>query len=103
MESKNPFTPIDQILKKSLKDLQLEETFQVYPIWKNWSSLLGVTIASKSQPDYMMGKTLVVSVENSVWMNELQLQKNKLLEKINQLALDSPIADIRFRLKTEVS
>lgn len=93
------FTRVDSILKENLKNLKLSDSIRVYPIWKKWKEVVGETIASKTHPDYISGKTLTVSVSHPVWMNELQMQKRTLLSKINSLKLDFELEDIRFRLK----
>lgn len=96
---KSNLTRLDTILSQCLKNLNLEENVRVYPIWKKWGEIMGETIASKTHPDYITGKTLVVSVTHPTWMNELQMQKRIILEKIRNLNLDFPLEDIRFRLK----
>ncbi|MBI2340006.1 MAG: DUF721 domain-containing protein [Deltaproteobacteria bacterium] len=100
MTSKKPdFQRVDSILAGTLKGLNLEEKFRVYPVWKKWTEIVGETVSSRAQPDYVTGQTLVVSVTHPVWMNELELQKEILLSKINALDLATPIGDIRFRLR----
>lgn len=91
-------TRVDTLLKSTLKKLNLEESFEVYPIWKKWKQIVGPAIASKTEPSHIRGKTLIVSVKNSVWMNELELQKKNLLNKINSLNTESPVEEIRFRI-----
>ena len=93
------FRRIDDILAGTFKNLNLEEKFRVYPVWKKWNEIVGETIAQKAQPDYVSGQTLVVSVVHPAWMNELQMQKALLLEKINSLDSSIDIRDIRFRLR----
>lgn len=100
MSSKGlPFTRIDELISRSLKSLNLEHTFKVYPIWKKWRELVGETIAEKALPDSLRGGVLHVSVETSVWMNELILQKSTLIQKIKEHLPEVPLEDIRFRLK----
>lgn len=98
---KLPFTRVDELLKKTLKELNVEENFRVYPIWKNWKEIMTPAVAEKTHPDYVRGKTLIVSVVNSVWMNELEMQKNIILKRITDLKLEHPIEDIRFRMMKE--
>ena len=101
MPPKKPdFKRVDAILSGTLKSLNLEEKFKVYPVWKRWDEIVGEAIAQKAQPDYVSGQTLVVSVVHPVWMNELQMQKEIILQKIRALGDKSSIEDIRFRLRT---
>lgn len=96
---KSPFERVDAILSGTLKNLNLEEKFTVYPVWKKWDEIVGKTIAQKAEPDYVSGQTLVVSVVHPVWINELQMQKEAILKKIRMMEKQPVINDIRFRLK----
>lgn len=96
---KSKLTSIDKLLKETLKGLQMEENYKVYPLIQQWSSIMGQSISQKSLPEYIQGNTLFVRVENSVWMQELEMQKKGLLKKISKIKLDPPIENIRFRLK----
>jgi predicted nucleic acid-binding Zn ribbon protein len=60
--------------------------------------MMGETLSLKTKPEYVQGTTLFVSVINSVWMNELEMQKESILDKIKALGLDFPIEDIRFKI-----
>ena len=92
------FSKIDEILKNTLKNVSLEKTFKVYPITQRWEEIVGPHVASKTQPDMVMGDTLVISVVNSSWMNELQMQKKTILDKLESLGLAAGIKNIRFRI-----
>lgn len=91
-------TKIQEILETNLKGLNLEG-MRVYPIWKKWEELVGTAVANRSQPDFVRGSTLVVSVTNSVWMQELKFQEPTLLQQIAKAGLDPPIQSIQFRLR----
>lgn len=101
----NPKKPslirIDELLQSSLSHLKLNDTFKVYPIWKNWAQIVGPAIASKTEAQYIQGSVLFVSVVNSVWMNELERQKNAILSKVAHFSPEIAINDIRFRIKKE--
>lgn len=99
MSKKSSLTPVGEILEKTLKALPVTESFRVYPIWKNWESLVGPAVAGKTSPDFVRGKTLFVSVENSVWLHQLNFEKGALLAKILSLHPDEEITDIRFKLR----
>lgn len=92
------FSKVEDILKNTIKNVSLEKTFKVYPITKRWEEVVGSHIASKTQPDMVMGDTLVVSVVNSAWMNELQMQKKMILDKLEILGLAPEVKNIRFRI-----
>ncbi|HBF13444.1 MAG TPA: hypothetical protein DDW49_08700 [Deltaproteobacteria bacterium] len=101
MNKKSSLTKASHIIEETLKNLKADRSFKVYPIWKQWPQIVGETIAAKCEATYVQGKILVVTVTNSVWMNELGFQKRQILEKIKELIPESTVEDIRFQLKRE--
>lgn len=97
-KSTSSFTRAGDILRSTLKGLNLQETFKVFPIAQNWKKIVGSGVAQKATPDCVRGTTLIISVQTSVWMQELEIQKRTILDRIGELNLPSPITDIRFRL-----
>lgn len=92
------FTRAGDILKSTLEGLNLHETFKVFPIAENWEKIVGSGVAQKATPDFVRGETLFVSVQTSVWMQELEMQKSTILGRIKELNLSTPITSLRFRL-----
>lgn len=98
-QQKGQLTRVNDLIRNTLKEYKVDEIFKVHPIWVKWEELVGTSIASKTHPDYVQGKTLIVSVVNSVWMQELEMQKRGFLKNIAEMNLPFPIEEIRFRLK----
>jgi len=96
--SKKSPTLLADILKKSLKNINIEEKIKVYGLWKDWSSIVGEAIASKSRPDYILSSKLYVSVSSPTWLQELTYQKKGLMDKIKQRSNLPQITDIVFRI-----
>lgn len=92
------FTRAGDILKSTLEGLNLHETFKVFPIAQNWEKIVGSGVAQKATPDFVRGETLFVSVQTSVWMQELEMQKRTILDRIKELNLPTPVTSIRFLL-----
>ncbi len=69
-------------------------------IWEVWEEIVGPQIAAHAWPERFMGKDmLVVVVSDSVWMQQLSLQRQLFLERLNAcLDTDTKIKDIRFVL-----
>ena len=101
IKEKGGFTGVKELIRGALKEFKADEIFKVPPIWEKWESLVGPAIASKTHPDYVQGRTLIVSVANSVWMQELEMQKKEFVRKIGEMNLPFSIEEIRFRLKRE--
>lgn len=55
------------------------------------------TLTQVAQPKYVRDSVLTISVENSVWRNELNLQRKIMIEKINKYFNKKIIKSIRFK------
>ena len=63
-----------------------------------WEGVVGSHIAKKAHPEGVKNGILQVSVESSVWMQELTFMKQQILERLNQVCESSGVKDIRFKL-----
>ena len=76
----------------------LSSQFKRWKLWKNWSKVVGETIAKSSMPVSVDGKQLIVWVNHSVQLQELVFMKKPLLEKINAYVGHRWISNIHFTM-----
>lgn len=100
-DSSKQFALVKDILQKTFAELPLHQNFRVYPIWSQWKQIAGDLVAARSQPDFIQGETLFVTVAHPVWMTELQTHQEILLKKIAALKLPYQVSRIQFRVKRE--
>ena len=62
-----------------------------------WERAAGKTAARHSAPVSLRNKTLIVSVDSTVWMYQLRLQNAGLLKKINKQLKSHSVESIRLR------
>ncbi len=69
-------------------------------IWEVWERVVGPSVALNAWPcSFWQGDVLLVLVTNSVWMQQLSLQKPEILTRLNALLPKRAILkDIRFML-----
>ncbi len=84
-----------------LKGLGLEEKFEEGRLREEWKSVVGEAIADRSRPLRVRGKTLLVEVQNSTWMNEIQFHRNEIVRKVNKEFPKLKIDEIRLQLERE--
>jgi predicted nucleic acid-binding Zn ribbon protein len=89
---------IDQILRKTLRKMDLDVKLEGYRVWPHWDAIVGEQIAQRAQPERLRNRILFVKVSNSTWMHQLQTMKPLLLEKIREIVADAAVEDIRFFL-----
>ncbi len=63
-----------------------------------WDEAVGEEVASRARPEGMRGKVLWVSVESSVWLQELMLREEKIRERLNALLGEEAVDRIFFRV-----
>jgi predicted nucleic acid-binding Zn ribbon protein len=79
---------------------QWHTLWQAFTITQNWHQIVGPEIAGRSQPACIQKNVLWVHVRDSVWMQQLQAMKPRILECVQRGFPEAAILDIRWRLQT---
>jgi predicted nucleic acid-binding Zn ribbon protein len=98
---RNPTTRVGDLLSGVLKELGLEGKLEEGRLREEWPRIVGGAIAKRSRPATVRGTTLIVEVENNVWMNEIQFHRSEIIRKIHQEFPMLKIEDIRLKLERE--
>ena len=61
-----------------------------------WDEVVGENIAENTSPEKVEHGTLLVTVENSSWRQELVFKKKEIIDKLNNKIGKKTIKDIRF-------
>lgn len=88
---------LGEVLKESLKDLNIESKIKEVGLIKSWEEIVGKTIVKYTQSVYISKKILHVKLKSSVVRNELFMLKDGLIEKLNEKAGEIIITDIVFK------
>ena len=72
-----------EALRAALARLPASTGLVHYPIWAEWTAVVGPTIAAHAKPARLRRGVLVVSVDGPEWMQELQFLKHELRERLN--------------------
>ena len=78
-----------------MEGVPLQEQLRIQDMWE---AVVGPHIAKKASPEGVKNGILFVSVESSVWMQELTFMKQQILERLTQSCESSGVKDIRFKL-----
>lgn len=90
---------VGSIIEKVMDNLGLSKRYHEQKAILLWDEIVGERIAKRAKPLYTRDGTLVVEVENSTWMNELQFLRREIIEKLNKKLGRWAIGDIHFLLK----
>ncbi len=88
---------VGSLLKEMLSDQGLGEKLSRYQAWLIWDQLVGEQIARRARPLRLRQGVLEVQVDHPVWMQQLQMLKPKILEKLNAQIPNAGITDIYLR------
>jgi len=86
--------PFGTIFDKIAKDIGLESGRKIHNIRKEWSNLVGKTIATHAYPETIRGDMLILTVETPQWMHHLTFYKEEISLKLNAFG----IKQVRFKL-----
>jgi hypothetical protein len=90
---------IDSLFAELFKKRQWDKRLALHAVFRNWPQVVGPEIAERTAPQVIRGTVLWIAVSDSVWMQQLHLQKQALLEQINaNVRGDEKISDIRFQI-----
>ena len=63
-----------------------------------WQKAVGPNISVQTRPDKLKRNTLFVKVSSSVWMQQLHILKQEIIEKINELLGKELIKNVHFSI-----
>ncbi|MCS7202133.1 MAG: DUF721 domain-containing protein [Dictyoglomus sp.] len=87
---------ISEKLWEVFSRLKLEKNICEYLALENWAKIVGETLASHTYPKFVKNGIIYVYVDSSVWAQELNLLKPKILEDLNSFLKYPVIKDIIF-------
>lgn len=70
---------------------------QLYRLQESWPEVVGKILAKKSFIGKYDGVTVTVLADNSVWLNELFIQREKIIKKLVDRFPEYTITDLKFR------
>ncbi len=91
-------TPIGDIVKTVFARFEGERTFSKEDIEGRWKALVGVVAAKHTRPAALRKGTLTVFVDSSGWMQEMTMQKRKILKQLKRQFGKDKISGIHFRI-----
>ena len=76
-------TTLGEALRAAFARLPASSELASFPIWTEWSDVVGPTIARHARPRRLRRGVLLVEVDGAEWMHELQYLKGDLRTRLN--------------------
>jgi hypothetical protein len=89
---------IKTILDSFFQRQKLDSGLKGFRVFDIWEESVGTQIARHSKPKGFRDHTLWVTVDNSIWMQQLTFLEGQLKEKLNQMMGSSLVEKIRFQI-----
>lgn len=77
--------------------IENEKKFKEAFIIANWKNIVGKKLSEKSQPLYIKNKTLIMRVENSAWIQQINFLKKEIIKNINDFLNGNYIEKLSIR------
>ena len=87
---------LSRTLERLLSSAGLPSVATQVSLVRSWKQIAGPLLAGKSSPSRFRNGILTVHVPSASWAQELQLAKPLLLERIESVAGEKTVRDIRF-------
>ena len=94
------FDSLSNILPNVLKTFRHSPDEPLLQVWELWDQIVGEEVSKNAQPSAFKGKLLLVEVNSSVWMHQLQFLKDDISRKINDRLGEDLVEDIKFKIGT---
>ncbi len=89
---------VGELLPRVLDELGLGATSDAVRLVKVWDEALGESFAPHCRPEGLRGGVVQARVQDSAWMQRLQLEKPRILARLALALGDSAPTDIRLRI-----
>ncbi|MFC1844009.1 DciA family protein [Thermodesulfobacteriota bacterium] len=106
MQKNNRHKPVEisRLLSAVFENKKWRSKLELHRVFEFWDRTVGKEIAAVAQPSLIRSRSVLwVKVRDSIWMQQLHLQKMLLLEKINRQLNGEQLSDIHFQLDSSLS
>lgn len=90
--------PIGDVLKNVVERLSQTKEKDIFEIISVWDSVAGKSLSRHTKPARLINATLLVNVDESAWLYQANLQKDKLLKALQRKVGKQKVQRIQFRI-----
>jgi len=88
---------IGDVIRECLHELQIDRKLKEVNLVSQWESMMGRTVALRTDRIYIRNRILYVHVTSSVLKNELLMMRQEIMNKLNENAGEKLIEQIVIR------
>lgn len=92
--------PIKQLLNSGIVPPEVLRAARALSVLKRWEAVVGADMGNRCWPERYDRGTVWIAVTGSAWAQELRMQKDVLLARLNEMAgEDSLFVNLRFGVR----
>lgn len=91
------FTALGEVLEglfKGKQDLHPE----IFRLWQIWHEIVGLELSQVAKPSLFKKGVLTIKVTDPIWLQELSLKRDEILQSIKERFPDNLVRELRFQL-----
>jgi predicted nucleic acid-binding Zn ribbon protein len=89
--------PLGQVLKEYVRAMKMDRKLKEVDVVQSWEVLMGKTIAGYTRNIWLSQKILYIEIQSPVVKNELVMMREKIRERLNEMAGEEMVEKIVFR------
>jgi predicted nucleic acid-binding Zn ribbon protein len=89
--------PLGQVLKEYVRAMNMDRKLKEVDVVQSWEVLMGKTIAGYTRNIWLSKKILYIEIQSPVVKNELVMMREKIRERLNEMAGEEMVEKIVFR------
>jgi predicted nucleic acid-binding Zn ribbon protein len=89
--------PLGQVLKEYIRAMNMDRKLKEVDVVQSWEVLMGKTIAGYTRNIWLSKKVLYIEIHSPVVKNELLMMREKIRERLNEMAGEEMVEKIVFR------
>jgi len=88
---------LGDIIADCLRELRIEQKLKEVHVVSQWESMMGKTVAVRTDRIYIRNRTLYIHVTSSVLKTELLMMRQEIIDKLNENAGEKVVEQIVIR------
>ena len=88
---------LGEALDELVESLGIKKKLREQEIFTLWEEAVGERIAKVAMPTRILKGTLLISVSNGAWRNELNMRKQEIVKRLNEILAEEIVKDIKFQ------
>ncbi len=97
-KKKSEFIHIGKVMPRVFSAVRNHADADMLQIWDVWSEAVGRVVAENAWPAAFKGNLLLIHVNSSPWLQQLQFLKADIITRLNQALDRELIKDLKFKI-----